>query len=469
MPFAREATLYLAGRFAQFAAYIVVLPALTRLLDGQQYGRLALALVIQQTLVAIAPVGLTSVAAFPIYERGAKGRLESERMVMTTGLVAVVVLALVQLCAPVWLPVVPDAVGGALPLLAIWTALPMVLQSACLSLLQAEGRAGAFVVSTLISVVGGQAFGLVMLWEWRSPAAYLAGVLLGAVGGTISAVAALRLRPRAPVGWDLLIRGLRHGGPTVPHLVGTMVLALGDRVVVGRVLGVVEVGHYQVAYTIGSVGFSVLYAVNNAWGPLIYRAPEAVRWDLLSQSMSRMLALVCGLVAAISWSAPLGVAIGAPSSFPRDTLVPVVCVVVVSLFFDLLYLSGVHVLFRVRRTFPLTFLMPAASVVNLSANVVLVPRLGIAGAAWSTVLGYAVAGTASRLFARRCADVRWPHRDEVLAALWCAFAVAGGALLPQRGVWLALRVTSGALVALGVAWFVLSDRTGRSGAAPFRS
>ena len=60
-------------------------------------------------------------------------------------------------------------------------------------------------------------------------------------------------------------------------------LSAGDRVVIERFEGIEQVGRYQVAYLIGSLGILLLNALNSAWSPIIYGAGDD-RWSILRRT-----------------------------------------------------------------------------------------------------------------------------------------------------------------------------------------
>jgi len=61
----------------------------------------------------------------------------------------------------------------------------------------------------------------------------------------------------------------------------------------------------------------------------------------------------------------------------------------------------VSAVFLTRRTALLPLLTLSAGAANVALNVLLIPRLGIIGAAWSSLVGYAILAAATYLYARR--------------------------------------------------------------------
>jgi O-antigen/teichoic acid export membrane protein len=141
-------------------------------------------------------------------------------------------------------------------------------------------------------------------------------------------------------------------------------------------------------------------------------------------------------------------------------LIPWVCLAyffwTASLFFDTPF-------YLARRTGAKPLLLGAATVLNLFLYATMIPRYGMYGAAWATVLSFAAFAALTWVVSRRILDVpyAWGRVGAMLAA--SAAAVAAGVVvpMPSEALSLAWRVTlSAALAALGW-WGILpaADRT----------
>ena len=128
-----------------------------------------------------------------------------------------------------------------------------------------------------------------------------------------------------------------------------------------------------------------------------------------------------------------------------------------------LYLSHAHAIIWHGRTIALAFATPTAAVVNILLCLLLIPPLGLEGAALATVIGYCVLALLTLPVARRLTGLALPGRTALLSALGASAAVGVSLLLPVDGVWLVPRtvVAVGLVAALG--WAVRGHiRAGRS-------
>lgn len=444
----RLGSVYIVARGVQVAALFVVLPLVTRLLDKEQYGIVVLAQVAHQVVAAIVPLGLTSVVAWSIYERSAAGLDHARQMVLATALTSTALTFVIAATAPVWTGVFADVGNPPAMQIAVWMAIPVTIQSACLSVLQAQGRAREFAVSAIVSSAGGQLLGLLLLWWLRSSWSYMAGVAVGSAAGAVVAAASIPMRITRMPSRARFVGGLRHGGPTVVHLLGFMLLAVGDRVIVERVMGVDAAARYQAAYSLGSLGLAVLFAVNNAWAPAVYEDPDSEDWSVLVESTRWVYGFAALLMAVLALSAPVLLRIAVPPSYVPDELVPVAVVVLASMVPNVTYLAAVHVVFRRRRTGFLFIIVPVAGVANIGLNLVLVPYAGLIGAAMATLIGYVIGGVIAMLAARAVGRVAWDRRTELLWYCFAAVTSVLSAVLVGGGIIIALRCLAALLLVL---------------------
>jgi len=461
---ARLGSVYVIARGIQVAAMFVVLPVVTRLLDESQYGIVVLSQVVHQAIAAIVPLGLTSVVAWSIYERRRTALDDARQMVLVTTMIATALTVVIEGTAPWWTKLFANVGNPPTMQIAVWMAIPVTIQASCLSVLQAQGRARPFAVSTVISSAGGQILGLLLLFLFRSPASYMAGVAVGAVGGALVAASCIPMRLVRMPSFERVVGALRHGGPTVVHLLGFMLLAVGDRIIIERVMGVAAAARYQAAYSLGALAFAVLFALNNAWAPVVYDDPEGDDWSVLISSTRWVYGFSTLLMAVLALTAPLLLRIAVPASYRPEDLVSVAVVVLASLLPNVTYLAAVHVVFRRRRTGYLFVIVPVAGVANIGLNLVLVRLWGLMGAAVSTLVGYLIGGLVAMGAARAVERINWDRRFELTCYGVATVVALLSATLAGDGIALVVRCVAAVAVSATCAAFAV--RVWRSGALP---
>jgi O-antigen/teichoic acid export membrane protein len=237
---------------------------------------------------------------------------------------------------------------------------------------------------------------------------------------------------------------LRFGVPKVPHGLLLQVQNLADRKILDHFVTRGEVGLYQMGYNFGQGVKFATSAFEPAWGPFVYA-------QLGRPGAPTTLARVAGHVFAFFTWATLAVAILGGDLLtlmtPRNpafrAAAPVIPVVALAyLLHGVFLLTSIGIGIEKRaRYYPLV--TGAAAAANVAANFALIPRLGMMGAAWATVLSYAVMALAGFAISRRLFPIpfetsRWLAAAAIAAALFGFSFFAPAAPGPRVAVELAL-------------------------------
>ncbi len=156
----RQGSVYTLGIVIQVAAAALVVPVLSRTFSPSELGIIALALTIQLLLGRVAAAGLPIAITRSFYDEGPDGGIEASRqLIVSTVLLAVLVIGVAALSAPLWIGLlaVGDSAGLAV---GVALALPAAMSAAVLALLRVQQRPAAYLAVTLISSVGAQLLGL---------------------------------------------------------------------------------------------------------------------------------------------------------------------------------------------------------------------------------------------------------------------------------------------------------------------
>ena len=421
----RQGSIYTVGTAAQLSAAAVVLPIVTRLLGPSEYGVVALTLSLNVVIVALVGLGVPAAITREYFADDRPDEARGRALVLSTGLLALAGAGVVLASLPVWGPAVADGENLAL-VIGIGMAIPAATAAAASSLLLVQERPAAFTLVVLISSLGAQLLGTCgLLVLGREAVFYLAGFFAGvALAALVGLGVAGALRSR-PASRQVLSGALALGLPTVPHSIALYVLALGDRIVIQAISGSSAVGRYQVAYALGGLGTVLLSALQRAWVPITFSAESQDRWPNLARMATLVVRLGALVAAGLVAVAPLGLAFLAPQSYEPADLVPVVALVAAAAIPWAIYLPMTQVLFWERRTGSLAWITPVSAILNLILVLVLIPPLGLEGAAAATLAAVIVQAGLCALAANRVAGVPWQ---------WGSMLRTGGAGLAAVGV-----------------------------------
>jgi O-antigen/teichoic acid export membrane protein len=314
------------------------------------------------------------------------------------------------------------------------------------ALLRVEERRRAFVVASVSNVLLTVALTVVLVLVLDLGAV---GYVLGNYAASAAVLLALwasnaRLAaPIRPRGVGALVR---YGGPTVPADATVFALNVVDRAYLLRAESPAAAGRYAAAVKLATGVILVVRGFQAAWPPLVYSVEDDEEARRLYAFIALAYVVVVGsAVVAVTllgrWIVRLLVA---PEFFEAHEALPWVALgwALYGLFLVLVTIAG-----RARvtsRNFPAA---AAGLVVNVVVLVVLVPRVGIAGAGIALAVSYLAMLAVLHALTRRLFHVPfdWGRLAFALGAL-AAIAVAGELLLPESGaaglllrlLWLAL-------------------------------
>jgi O-antigen/teichoic acid export membrane protein len=182
---------------------------------------------------------------------------------------------------------------------------------------------------------------------------------------------------------------LAYAVPLVPHALAMTGLASFDQVVISQLLGLEQTGLYALAYRFGMAMFLIAFGVASAWNPLVYKELGKSERGIDLGSTAKSAFRVASLVAALlCFALPgLAVVVGGPAYASSARLIPIV---VYGYLWMMLYSLAVPFLTFDNRTGTLAKSSAAAFVANAVLNYLLIPQYGVAAAALTTVVSYAL-------------------------------------------------------------------------------
>jgi O-antigen/teichoic acid export membrane protein len=388
----------------------LMLPILTRVLQPEEYGLVAMFGVVVGVLGALTGLNVHGAVAVRYFERD---RVDLPRYVATCLAILLastaVVAALVGLLHP-WLESWTQLPARWLLLAVLVSGAQFVVQTQ-LALWQAARQAPRFAALRLSQAALDASLSLLLVlgaglaWQGR-----LGGI---AIAACLAAAAALFLLWRSgaaklPPSRSLARDALAFGVPLVPHTLGGLLIAMVDRVMITNLLDVASTGIYMVALQIGMVLGLFTDAFNKAFAPWLM---ESLRQD--SRERDRRVvrwtyAYFAAVVAAallLGWIAPglLGVLVGEK----YRAAAPIVVFITLGYAFGGMYLMVTNYVFFAGRTGRLAAVTLASGALNVAASWWLLQRHGLVGAAQAFMLAQATLFLGTWALAQRSRPMPW--------------------------------------------------------------
>ena len=411
---ARASALYTIGNLAPKLGALVLLPILLRFLTRSEYGVISLLTTLSGLITLILTFGMDGSLMrlhFDLRGRG-QAMLYSTLTIFTLASSATIVAVFAAIVGP-FFPVLFAGIDFyPLGVLSLFIALTSTIQYVPSVFFRANGNAGAFLLYNVgtFTVSSLATVGLVVVASLGA-----AGVLIGQLVGDLIALAvaiALVLSfGRPSFSRDRLGEALRFGLPLVPHGLSAWVLRLSDRWLIALLIGLpvlqaqAAIGVYSFGYQIGAVIGLIVVSFNAAWSPYFFRIGDQPTAPLLYRHISTLvMAGLMALAVGLSALAPEIVTVVATAKYAQATdVIPIVAFASV---FQGLYTMMVTLVFFRKRTALLPVITIASAAVNVGLNLVLIPAVGLVGAAWSTLAGYVFFAAITWLYARGLYPVR---------------------------------------------------------------
>ena len=263
------------------------------------------------------------------------------------------------------------------------------------------------------------------------------GVLAGQIAGSlIGAAMALwwsRRRCRLTFNRDRLWEMLAYSLPLVPSSLGLFLTRFVDRIAINRLMTLADLGLYSVGFKLVSTMGLVMIGLRSAWMPLVFaRYREPGTPAQMARVFRYVLFVALLMILGLALFAPELLALLATEDYASAArVVPLLALSTV--------LGGMYIfapgLVIAKRTRTIAGINLVAAAINATLNFVLIPIIGLYGAAGSTLLATAVSFMLYMRFSQKLYPV--PHdwgRLATAAAITAASAAAGllvnGSTLP---------------------------------------
>ena len=181
--------------------------------------------------------------------------------------------------------------------------------------------------------------------------------------------------------------GFMVGFPIVFHSLSQQVLGQSDRVMMQMFdIPTTEIGIYSLFYTLSSVLTTVLGALNNSWCPFYYDDVSEERWDILNRKCKNYIELFTVIaVGFLLLSREVSYLMADKSYNIGINIIPILTLAV---YFTFMYQFPVNFEFFHKKTKIIAIGTVGAGIMNVILNAIMIPQLGMYGAAIATALSY---------------------------------------------------------------------------------
>ena len=384
--FVRHGKNYLAGNFMVQGLAFVSIPILTRMLNPDDYGMIA----VFTSMVAIFSIllGLNFHGSInrKYYEQDDSF---GEFIYSTTRFIFLFALAGVGLAVIFSSSITAFFEAPKLVfLLAVGVSFFSIFGNMYFSYLQASMQSRRFAILSFV-----QAFAILLLGVglilWMSEKRYLGKLFANlAVVLAFFVFSIFQLRKLEKPKWAVgHVRYAMHlGVPLIPHTLSHFVLSSFDRIIINQLKDAAQAGLYSLAYNVGSLLMVVIGGLNSAWVPILFKNLNEGKYDSI-QRKSDIYAVViifCGFCISI-FAQEVVMVMASPQYYAALHIIPVI---VLSSVFIFLYQLCVNYTFYVKKNIWISINTLVCGGLNIGLNYLFIPEYGYSAAAWTTLISY---------------------------------------------------------------------------------
>jgi len=434
----RSLSIYGMGDVATSLVNLLLLPVYTRYLTKEDYGIITMLLTVEAVAKVVFRWGIDTAFMRLYYDcpdQQARQRLASTVFFFLLAVNGALVAG--SLLFAGWLSA--ELLGSArLAGLVIWVIANTFVAGFFFlpyHVLRIADRSAQFIALTFVRSAATVVARLVLVvWAgWGVPGVVYADVIVTVV---FTALLARWFAPLIrPMFSSAVIRdALRFGLPRIPHSLAHQVISLADRYLLNIYRTLSEVGLYSIGASFGLALKLFLSAFEFAWTPFylgVMREPDAKR-ILSTVSTYAVAALVVLGMGLCAISPDLIRLFTAPDFHAAAAVTPWIALGVM---FQGIYQIGSIGLIITKRTARYPVATAIAATVSLAANVVLIRRYGVIGAAWANALAYATLAFVTVTFSLKVYPIpyEWSRLLRIVAAGLAGYAVSAWVVPTSMG------------------------------------
>lgn len=397
---------YLIANLATRALAFISIPVYTRLLSTEDYGVTAVFLATVGILNSLIALNTEASISRYFYDRRSETDFKTfvGTSLITSTLIICLTLSLTYTFAPQisgWLQL-PRAIVYLLAPMAVLN----VASSVFIQIYQPLKRSKPIALSSLVRVYLGFTFSIGLILAFHSEK-YLGQILGQVLAGTVMLIYwAKKIAPFVifQFKWQYLRYILHFSVPLIPYALSGVIIEQFGKLTIASNDGMSQAGFYTLAISIASLTAIVTEITHMAWYPYYMEYMKTQNYTQHDTDLIRIFKLT--LTAAMFFSCfgqEIGLILAKKDFTSALYLVPIITVGYVCHQLSYAYMRNISFALK---TGYMSVIVISSGCANILLNSLMIPHLGILGAAIAVVLSYALMATLSWFFSVRIIKVR---------------------------------------------------------------
>ena len=246
---------------------------------------------------------------------------------------------------------------------------------------------------------------------------YWLGHLTGSSLGLVFMAWLIRKRVVFQISWKRLWDLTKFGIPLIPASLSMTTLRLADRYIISALAGFDQVAIYDVGYKVGTMILFLIIPFRTAWIPFAFSIADRPEASKTYRDVFTYITAGCSflILFVITFRVEI-VNIVAPASYTAASII-VGWVAASQLFLSAYHVFSIGAMIS-NKPGELAWAALSAAGINLLLNFLLIPYIGILGAAIATLVGYAGLAVFTYLIGKRSfkLSIDWAHIGKLILA-----------------------------------------------------
>ena len=210
------------------------------------------------------------------------------------------------------------------------------------------------------------------------------------------------------VSYDYALQAIKYGAPLIPHVIGTVVITMIDRIFISHFIGMEALGIYGSGYQISLILFLLITSFNQAFTPWLFprikAGKEKTKLKIVKVTYAYFVILMVFAILLSLISAPFVRIYLDESYFAATEVIPwLLC----SFVLHGMYIMFGNFLYYSKSTGILSIATLIAAISNIFLNWILIPLNGIIGAAQASIFAFFFAFIFTWYFSTKKVKMPW--------------------------------------------------------------
>ena len=455
----KESSMYAAGSVIGRLAGIVLIPLYTSVLASSEYGIMGLVIITGQIAGVLFALGLRAAMLRSYYDHEdglSRITIISTSIVITIISGAVLLALSFVISGPLSGHLFGTAEYGSFFVLVLSYAVTEMFSQLALEVFRARRKPGRFVVFQTLSLIlrTGIIVYLVAYKHWGIKGV-LAGQLIASVIVTVIMFWFIRdcLVPRFSQADARKM--LRYGGPLIFVGIFGFVSNYIDRYILNHYVTLEEVGLYTLAYQLGMlINVMLIAPLKRVWGPAFLSAKDHDNCkDFCAKAFTYVIAIAGFVFLGVSLlSKELLLMISDPQYWDSYKVIPIIALTYA--IWSTRSIIEVGVVIK-RKTAVIAIYTFIGAAINIVLNIIMIPRYGMTGAAWATLISFVVTLAIDYAYNRKLFRIEYEWARVAKVSLISALLFSAGYFYVIDNIWLSIAFKAGLLILYPVMFFVI--------------